>query len=440
MTAKKFSMLFLIMSLALGMSSVRLVSASPVVSSLELLNTPWPTLTPVPYTPGVPTGTLSMGCGEGTPSGWGSVTPDPEWLLLCSSCVPEDTPIPSSVPWPTNTFVPTACSGTCTPGPTETITPTPVLITPTSQAFWIYCDHANTIGGSCVQDSNYQVHGTFSFEGDTSQPYNQIGAQAKLQILPPTRYTTLYISIYDASMQVVSYYGVDRLMDVFANPGGPDFQDITVPANGTGYWSDDGIQWFVYADASVEGNRPKSFYLYAIRSGSLGNYEGSGAFTIYVSSTGYVVLDDPITPTPSSGSYCASVNSSPPPSPFGYGDGEVVHNECAVFPGFDFGGAVLEALETWLPALSFIWDLIPDYEVQPITICVDFYNYTIVIFNVEIKAWKTILALIVFLSAVRLWMPFGGTGSTLSKPETETDYGTYDEHVPNGGWKGKDQD
>jgi len=125
------------------------------------------------------------------------------------------------------------------------------------------------------------------------------------------------------------------LLDIYFHSGGPDFQDITIVGDTTTVWTEDVVSWSVYADQSTASARPQKFYMSGVRTGSQGVYVGTGDWTVYVSSWGYPGIGTPTATPGVAGSYCESVNSDAPASPFGYGSGEVVHNECAVFPGID---------------------------------------------------------------------------------------------------------
>lgn len=76
-------------------------------------------------TPGSPAG---VECPDGTPVGYGTVTPDAFWLLQCADCLPNLTP---TYAWPTinpgPTLDPTLYPVTPTTTTTPTIAPTPAL-------------------------------------------------------------------------------------------------------------------------------------------------------------------------------------------------------------------------------------------------------------------------------------------------------------------------
>jgi len=71
--------------------------------------TPTPTFYPL-YVTQTPSNSDNYNCPDGQPSGFGTVTPNPQWLLHCGQCL---TPEPSDY-WPTD-----EPSGTVTPEPTE---------------------------------------------------------------------------------------------------------------------------------------------------------------------------------------------------------------------------------------------------------------------------------------------------------------------------------
>jgi len=384
-------------------------------SFADYLNTPYPTFTQVAYNTSAPISTISLGCSPGTPIGWGTVTPDPEWLLLCASCVPVDTVTPTSQPFPTSTLYLTP-DGTTTATPGATLTPT---VSPTPQAVPLYCD-PNSRGGECVQVDPYTVGGFFEWI-DPLTPYNYVGAQAALLTMGVAQGTTIYVTFNYAYWAIQSHYGVDRLTTGYlTGNSGAHFETIftneIVPANNL---------WFhIMADphyynfvSGVQHQNGMLFYNENTRTGINGDYDGSGEFEVYVSTNGYYT---PVylTPTPVVGDYCSVVSSEPPPSPFGYGDGEVVHNECAVFPGVSFDSTLWDIIFIATPIVS---DLIEAFtwEIQPFTFCVQNYNYTLIMFGLEITAWKTLLGLLIFVSALRMWLSVGGTAVGLSKPDDD---------------------
>ena len=109
-----------------------MTSASTLLQSTD---TPTPTWEPLYKTP-TPAPTKDTACCEGTPEGWGSCTPAPEWLLNCNQCAPvptseyfgEHTPWPTFIPPPSVTPTPTV-SGTITPSPSVTPTPSGAVTT-----------------------------------------------------------------------------------------------------------------------------------------------------------------------------------------------------------------------------------------------------------------------------------------------------------------------
>lgn len=63
--------------------------------------------------------TTNYECPPDDPAGWGTVTPDPYWMIQCGQCAElndyaTSTPLPTNTPWPTPTH-----DGTGTPYPTE---------------------------------------------------------------------------------------------------------------------------------------------------------------------------------------------------------------------------------------------------------------------------------------------------------------------------------
>jgi len=95
-----------------------------------------PTITaPPPYQPDINYTPMDFECPEGTPIGWGTVTPSASWLLLCDECIPSSLQTSTAILEPTMdaTQYPTEYAGTATaeyltgtptPSVTETIIPT----------------------------------------------------------------------------------------------------------------------------------------------------------------------------------------------------------------------------------------------------------------------------------------------------------------------------
>lgn len=102
-----------------------------------------PTNTPLP-TPTQPVGTLPIfptdfHCGQGNPTGWLTLTPDPFWLMMCEQCI--DRPVYyTSTPEGSATVTPTV---TGTP-PTPTNTPVVLGITCSTCITGSYCEQVQT--------------------------------------------------------------------------------------------------------------------------------------------------------------------------------------------------------------------------------------------------------------------------------------------------------
>lgn len=145
---------------------------------LQATSTPPPTatITSAPaYVPSIsPIDSNSFNCGAGTPAGWGTLTPEAAWGLLCGQCMPETdlayTPVPpaatvtpyayycggdDTVATPTGPDCLPVYGGTATPVPT--ISPTPSgcgdlpLITPDEYTGDAATSHTQSI--DCFDES-----------------------------------------------------------------------------------------------------------------------------------------------------------------------------------------------------------------------------------------------------------------------------------------------
>lgn len=133
---------FLLSLGALSMGGARSVSA------YQATDTPTSTITAVGgYIPTInATQALNLECGVNTPIGWGSVTPDGVWSVLCSSCMV--TPFPSFTPPATSTFpsptgtLPTSTITATAPSPTSTALP-PGAITCNGNSAELVCVQVN---------------------------------------------------------------------------------------------------------------------------------------------------------------------------------------------------------------------------------------------------------------------------------------------------------
>lgn len=94
------------------------------VGAYQVTDTPTSTITAQPgYIPSVmPTNSLDLNCGVGTPVSWGTVTPDSVWSVLCSHCMSTAIPSPTSL----FTVTPSPTLGVGTPSVTPSPTTTPV--------------------------------------------------------------------------------------------------------------------------------------------------------------------------------------------------------------------------------------------------------------------------------------------------------------------------
>jgi len=86
----------------------------------------------------------NLDCPTGTPVGWGTVTPDPGWLVMCEQCIPQ-TALPTSTPRP-STPDPSVTGTPATATPTATLEVTP---TPSGHLTGLSCGWVEGSGSTC---------------------------------------------------------------------------------------------------------------------------------------------------------------------------------------------------------------------------------------------------------------------------------------------------
>lgn len=160
--------------LSLGVLSL---GGAGAVSAYQATNTPTGTITAIGgYIPTiVSTQVLDLDCGLNTPIGWGTLTPDGVWDVLCSPCMvtafPSATPtITTTAPSPTGTLV----------SPTPSLTPSPT-VPPIPSTGLISCD---TDPVNIVTVCTQMAPDVIRFTGQLSSGWNVIsffvGADADL--------------------------------------------------------------------------------------------------------------------------------------------------------------------------------------------------------------------------------------------------------------------
>lgn len=196
---------------------------------------------------------------------------------------------------------------------TEALTNTPSF-TPTSTATEIpsiVCDSAN-LGGVCQQINSTTIGGSYQWEGDTNNWYNNSGTFARFSMAAVSQSTTVYVTWWESTVGMNSYYGVDRVFDVYNAKNSAQLEkiadDVLLPGNGSSSYSQTGPKYYTLTITSGNG-----LYLFnqANRSGSVGSYEGHGTFTVYVSTSGFY---DPTTPT-STATLTSTPTNTPTPIP-----------------------------------------------------------------------------------------------------------------------------
>ena len=195
--------------------------------------------------------------------------------------------------------VPEAQAGRPIPSPaveiTEALTNTPSFTPTATQAPSIGCGSAN-LGGTCQQINPTTIGGSYAWSGDTSNWYNNSGNYGRFSMAAVSQTITVYVTWWESTVGMNSYYGVNRVYDVYNARNSTQLEkianDVLLPGNGSSSYSQSGPKYYTLTITSGNG-----LYLFnqAVRSGSVGSYEGHGTFTVYVSTSGFY---DPSTPTP----------------------------------------------------------------------------------------------------------------------------------------------
>ena len=274
----------------------------------------YPTETPAP--------TTNYVCPPDDPAGWGTVTPDPYWMIQCGNCAEMNdfhtsTPLPTNTPWPTPTH-----DGTGTPYPTEMPYP----------------------------DEFYSYQPEFEYVPYDSPNDGDNGVSAYLHWTMPPEYRDRYfemvgvnVEINFTSCDVWTGFGVAKsypeYSDHFWYPGSMLYCGVGTrnyyltyspmwgepqypfPYSGEGMW-----KWYVTGD--VNGTIPEPKYMVNPGyPGEFGNFRNalleSGDLKLYINHGGKpghvynvekvemvfygVEPTGVVTPTPYAGGYCESV-------------------------------------------------------------------------------------------------------------------------------------
>ena len=212
-------------------------------------------------------------------------------------------------------LVPSAQAGRPFPSPaveiTEALTNTPSFTPTATQAPSIGCGSAN-LGGTCQQINPTTIGGSYVWEGDTSNWYNNSGNYGRFSMAAVSQTITVYVTWWESTVGMNSYYGVNRVYDVYNARNSAQLEkianDVLLPGNSSSSYSQTGPKYYTLTITSGNG-----LYLFnqAVRSGSVGSYEGHGTFTVYVSTSGFY---DPSTPTPTP-TATATLTSTPTSTP-----------------------------------------------------------------------------------------------------------------------------
>lgn len=235
-----------------------------------------------------------------------------------------------TLPWPDAQIqVQVNGTGATTTPPTLTLTPMTVLpsitfaptatapVTPSNMA--ISCGSAN-LGGTCEQINSTTIGGSYEWSGDESNWYNNSGTYGRFSMASVSQTTTLYVTWWESTVGMNSYYGVDRVYDVYNARNSTELEkiaeDVPLPANSSSNYSQSAPKFY-----TITVNAGDGLYLFneANRSGMLGSYEGHGTFTVYVSTSGFYMpcscpakyLDKKCDQTPPVGFHPASLKLLP---------------------------------------------------------------------------------------------------------------------------------
>lgn len=263
----------------------------------------------------------NLNCPVGTPAGWGTVTPNPQWQALCSRCNPTGTP----PPLPTSIF-PTGTSNPLTPSPTVTASPTLAASPTATYQYTISCRiNGGTPAGACQQINPY----TISMKNITGSQNNvpailgAVNLQWEWGTLPVG--SPLYLSIKSANAIVTSTSNnsprITSRLPTLANyqfvPSVPtNYSVVTLSPYGSGqlYWTYEGVG---VRPTGTSGQTYGQMIL-NLQAETLGNWNAQYAIGEVTLSTMPITLPPTPTPTPIiETGYCASVDGSSSESQFG---------------------------------------------------------------------------------------------------------------------------
>ncbi len=187
--------------------------------------------------------------------------------------------------------VPPASAGRPFPSPaieiTEALTNTPSFTPTATEIPSIICGNDN-LGGACQQINSTTIGGSYQWAGDMNNWYNNSGTFGRFNMAAVSHTTTVYVTWWESTVGMNSFYGVNRVYDVYNYRNSAALEkianDVLLPGKGSSSYSQVGPKYYTFT--LTTGN---SLYLYnsANRSGSLGSYEGHGTFTVYVSTSGF---------------------------------------------------------------------------------------------------------------------------------------------------------
>ncbi len=291
----KYARMFLVgmfITCLLILSTVGVAGALVPYQATET-GTPTPTITAVGgYLPSVAPTVFydQLDCGTGTPIGYGSVTPDSLWSVLCANCV--YTPMPSSTVNPT-LATELAMTASSTPSPT---------LTPVASSQLLYCN--GPLGGyaevSCTELNEYTLLYSLNEAYETDVYFAMDWNKTLGATITSVRYV---VDLELSSAPSIPCENCNNGWLFYANPamtGLVGFLQTKYLGNGyTDSYHVDSTVAFI-----TDANYAWGLAMYG---GPLNEVTGS----IYVVVNGYPFMYG--TPTPSSGSYCAVVNGGGSP-------------------------------------------------------------------------------------------------------------------------------
>ena len=265
-----------------------------------------PSVTPITFVPlfpsSTPEPTKDLTCPGVQPSGYGTLTPDPYWLLNCSPCL-TNVPHSTASPFPVSTFM-IPLTQTAQAGITPTITATQTVTAIPTSAVGLSC--ATSAGGTCSQINSNTVGGTFNHVSNGTSKASYLG------INPVPSGTPLYVRFSMINMIYDNYY-IQRNWSgyiSYSNTGpatleiNPNNIPLLVGHNSLLLYNK---QYVINPSNASLGT---TYYVYLTHSGIQGTYTQDVTYTVYVSTDGFYSDATPtptptVTPTPSG--YCSSI-------------------------------------------------------------------------------------------------------------------------------------